>query len=375
MKKIPGECCRIRAVDLQFFGGERTEPATPRRREKAREEGQVSKSQDLSAAIVILAGLMSVYLLAVISWRRMISMFQSAMRQVGSEQMFGGGWWALPLSEGMKTFFMGWLATGLLCALAAMVVMVYQVGFKVITKPFTPNFDRFNPVSGLKKIFSMRSLVELGKGILKASVLLGVLYFAVKNEKDLFMSVMMFSVEQGSALVMLKIWSLAVRMAIFLLLIGILDYAYQKWSFEKSIRMSKQDIKDEYKQMEGDPTVKKRIKQKQRELAMKRMMSDVPKADVVVTNPTHIAVAIQYDAKSMIAPVVLAKGQGLIAERIKEIAIENKIPIIENKPLARALMLQVEIGETVPQELYRAVAEVLAFIYRLKDKTVSKNNL
>ena len=147
MKNMPGESCRIRAVDLQFFGGERTEPATPRRREKAREEGQVSKSQDLSAAIVILAGLLSVYLLAVTSWGRMISMFRSAMRQIGSEQMFGGGWWALPLSEWVQTFFLGWLATGLLCALAAIVVMVYQVGFKVITKPFVPKFDSFNPVS------------------------------------------------------------------------------------------------------------------------------------------------------------------------------------------------------------------------------------
>jgi flagellar biosynthetic protein FlhB len=372
MKKISDEFARIRAVDLQFFGGERTEPATPRRREKAREEGQVSKSQDLSAAIVILAGLLSVYLLAVISWGRMIGMFRTAMNQIGSKQMEEGGWWILPLSEGMKTFFSGWLATGLLCALAAIIVMVYQVGFKIITKPFVPNFDRFNPVSGLKKIFSLRSLVELGKGLLKAFVLLWVLYIAVRNEKDFFMSVMMLSLEQGSILIMQKIWSLAVRMAIFLLLIGFLDYAYQKWSFEKSIRMSKQDIKDEYKQMEGDPTVKKRIKQKQRELAMKRMMSDVPKADVVVTNPTHIAVAIQYDAKTMIAPVVLAKGQGPVAEKIKEIAKENKIPIIENKPLARALMLQVEIGETVPHELYRAVAEVLAFIYRLKSKTAAK---
>jgi flagellar biosynthetic protein FlhB len=193
------------------------------------------------------------------------------------------------------------------------------------------------------------------------------LYKALRNEQDFFLSVMMFPLEQGTPLVMKKIWGLALRMALLLLLIGLIDYGYQKWSFEKSIRMSKQEIKDEYKQMEGDPTIKRRIRQKQRELARGRMMSEVPKADVVVTNPTHIAVAIQYDQQSMIAPVVLAKGQGLIAQKIRTMAEENSIPVIENKPLARALMAQVDVGESVPQELYRAVAEVLAFIYRLKD--------
>jgi flagellar biosynthetic protein FlhB len=157
-------------------------------------------------------------------------------------------------------------------------------------------------------------------------------------------------------------------MALVLLLIGFADYAYQKWSFEKSIRMSKQDIKDEHKQSEGDPQIKSKIRQKQRELARSRMMSDVPKADVVVTNPTHIAVAIQYDQQTMQAPVVLAKGEGHIAMKIREIAEEHKIPIIENKPLARLLLAQVEVGESIPHDMYRAVAEVLAFVYRLKEK-------
>jgi flagellar biosynthetic protein FlhB len=371
MRKIK-RSARRRAFDLQFFAGERTERATPRRRGKARNEGQMAKSQDLTAAAVIISGLLSIYILAVFSWGRLLSMFGDAFSQLSSDQMFGDGWLAVPLRAGAGAYFASWFPMGALCSISAISVLLYQVGFKIITKPFIPKLSRFNPVSGLKKIISMRSIVELGKGMLKALVLLWVLYAALKNDRDLLLSVMMFPLEQGSSIVMKKIWMLALRMAIFLLIIGFFDYAYQKWSFEKSIRMSKQEIKDEYKQMEGDPLVKRRIRQKQRELARGRMMSDVPKADVVVTNPTRIAVAVQYDQKSMIAPIVLAKGQGLIAKKIRDIADEHKIPVIENKPLARALMFQVEVGETVPQELYRAVAEVLAFIYRLKGNRAGK---
>ncbi|MDR1020891.1 MAG: flagellar biosynthesis protein FlhB [Synergistaceae bacterium] len=358
----------VRAFDLQFFAGERTEPATPRRRNKAREDGQMAKSQDLTAATVIISGLLSLYLLSGFFYESIVSMLRATLSHMASETMAGDDWWHVPAYAAMKAFFSAWLPVGLLCAAGAVVILVRQVGFKIITKPFVPKFDRFNPVSGLKKIFSARSLVELAKGFSKAFVLLWVLYAAIRDEKDFFLALMDYNLFQGAVAVMGKIWWLALKMSLFLLLIGLIDHTYQKWSFEKSIRMSKQEIKDEYKQMEGDPTIKRRIRQKQRELARGRMMSDVPKADVVVTNPTHIAVAIQYDQKSMIAPVVIAKGQGLIARRIRDLAEENKIPVIENRPLARALMAQVEIGEAVPQELYRSVAEVLAFIYRLKEK-------
>ncbi|MDR0649653.1 MAG: flagellar biosynthesis protein FlhB [Synergistaceae bacterium] len=362
----------VRAFDLQFFAGERTEPATPRRRGKAREEGQMAKSQDLTAATVIISGLLSLYLLSGFFYESVASMLRDTLSHLSSETMAGDDWWRVPLYAAMRAFFSAWLPIGLICAAAAVIILVRQVGLKVITKPFVPKFDRFNPVSGLKKIISPRSLVELGKGLSKALVLLWVLYAAIRDERDFFLALMNYDLAHGAAAVMGKIWWLALKMSLFLLLIGLIDHAYQRWSFEKSIRMSKQEIKDEYKQMEGDPAIKRRIRQKQRELARGRMMSDVPKADVVVTNPTHIAVAVQYDQKSMIAPVVIAKGQGLIAQRIRDLAEENKIPVIENKPLARALMAQVEVGETVPQELYRSVAEVLAFIYRLKENRQAK---
>ncbi|MDR1482344.1 MAG: flagellar biosynthesis protein FlhB [Synergistaceae bacterium] len=358
--------------DIQFFAEEKTEPATPRKRQKTREEGQTARSQDLSAAVVIITGLLSIYALSATIWQRMIALFKDLVRHIGSPLMFDDAWWARPLVEGAKAFFVGWLPVGILCAIVALAVMIYQVGFVITTKPLVPKPDRFNPVSGLKKIISARSLVELVKGIVKALVLLGLLFMMIRNERDLMLSVMMFSMERGFSVIMGKVWDLALRMTLALLVIAMIDYLYQKWEFEKSIKMSKQEIKEEYKQMEGDPKIKQKIRQKQRELARSRMMADVPKADAVITNPTRIAVAIKYEQMTMSAPTVVAKGEGFIAMRIKDIAVENNIPVVENRPLARALMRQVEVGESIPEDLYRAVAEVLAFVYRLKKKDWAK---
>jgi flagellar biosynthetic protein FlhB len=352
--------------DIQFFAEERNEPATPKKRSKTREEGRVAKSQDLSASVVLITGLVTIHLLGSMIWQRLIDLFQSIAGHLASPLMRDSAWWVRPSMEASRSFLVGWLPLGLLCALFAAGVLIYQVGFVISTKSLQFNADRFNPVSGLKKIISLRTIVELLKGLAKASILGFMLYRMLQNERDLLLSIMLFPLEKGSEIIAGKVWNLALRMALMLLVIAFADYAYQKWEFEKSIKMSKQEIKDEYKQSEGDPQIKRRIRQKQRELATKRMMSDVPKADVVVTNPTHIAVAIKYDQKSMIAPIVVAKGADFIAQKIRDIAAENKIPIIENKPLARALMLQVEVGEEVPEDLYRAVAEVLAFVYRMK---------
>ncbi|MDR0764412.1 MAG: flagellar biosynthesis protein FlhB [Synergistaceae bacterium] len=352
--------------DLQFFGEERTESATPKKRSKTREEGKVAKSQDLSASVVIIVGLLTINSLGDRIWDDLITLFREEARYIASPSMSGDGWWVRPAFLAGKSLLFGWLPLGLLCTVFAVAILVYQVGFVITTKPLAINLGHFNPISGLKRIFSLRTLFELAKGMLKASLLLGVLYLALRNERDLMLSIISFSLDDGVMIIMGKVWDLAMRMAVFLLIIAIADYAYQKWEFEKSIKMSKHEIKEEFKQSEGDPLIKRRIRQKQRELARSRMMSDVPKADVVVTNPTHIAIAIQYDQQTMSAPVIVAKGTDFIARKIKEIAAEHDIPIVENKPLARALMKQVEIGESIPEELYLAVAEVLAFVYRLK---------
>lgn len=359
---------RPRPFNLQFFAEERTEPATPRKRQKSREDGRTAKSQDLSAAVVMIAGLLGMYALGVMIWGRLMRLFYDNIRHISSDLMKEDGWFIRPMAEGLRAFLGGWLPVGVLCVLSAGAIMVYQVGFLVSTKPLVPKPDRFNPVSGLKKIMSMRTLVELVKGIFKAMVLMVMLLAVIRKERDLLFSVMFFPIEEGAAIIMKGIWSAALKMALALLVLGLADYGYQKWDFEKSIRMSKQEIKEEYKQMEGDPLVKRRIRQKQREFAQGRMMSDVPKADVVVTNPTRVAAALRYDQKTMSAPIVVAKGEGFVARKIREIAVEKKIPVVENKALARALLLQVEVGEAVPEELYRSVAEVLAFVYRLRGK-------
>ena len=352
--------------DIQFFGEERTEPATPRKRGKERDEGRVAKSQDLNAAVVIITALLIFYWLGLMMWRRLHVMFRVTMNHISSPLMDDGAWWVRPLASAAGTYAVVWVPLGLICALFAVVILVYQVGFKITFKPFEFKISKFNPINGLKKIFSLRTIVELAKGILKALILFGILYIAFRSEADLLMTIMMYPLDKGAGILMERMWNLAMRMAVVLLLIAFADYAYQKWEFEKSIKMSKHEVKEEFKQMEGDPLVKRRIRQKQREMAQQRMMGDVPKADVVVTNPTHIAVAIQYDQQSMSAPIVVAKGEDFMAQKIREVAEEHDIPVIENPPLARALMQQVEVGETIPEELYVSVAEVLAFVYKLK---------
>lgn len=370
---IGGAFAPIRTFDLQFFSSEKTEPATPRKREKSREEGQSAKSQDLTAALVMITGLLSILWFGSLMWGAMLGLFEDAIRHLSSDVFLDDRWLDGLAQKAGVVFFLGWLPMGLLCGLIAGGVMVYQVGFMITPKPLIPKLDRMDPIAGMKKIISMRTIVEMLKGVLKALLLLAILYDGMTKSKDLVMTLMRVPLSLGTKMIMDNIWNLSMRMALMLLVLGLFDYLYQVWEFEKSIRMSKQDIKDEYKQMEGDPLIKRRIRQRQRELAKGRMMSDVPNADVVITNPTHIAVALQYDQEKMSAPTVTAKGEGHIANKIKEMAKEHKIPVMENKTLARALFAQVEVGESVPEALYRAVAEVLAFVYRLRgDKKTTK---
>ena len=244
--------------------------------------------------------------------------------------------------------------------------VIAQVGFAMTGEPFGPKFDRLNPFTGMKKIISMRSVVELLKGLLKAAIFAVMIYNAIRDYLPVSSKTMQMPLVVGSLEFWDMLWRLAMRLALMLLVMAFADYAYQKWDFENSIKMSKKEVKDEYKQMEGDPQIKQKIRQKQREMAKQRMMADVPKADVVITNPTHVAVALQYERNIMGAPVVLAKGGDYLAKRIRDIAQANLIPIVENRPLAWALYLNVEVGEEIPEDLYKGVAEVLAFVYKLK---------
>ena len=352
--------------DIQFFAQERTEPATPRKRQKVRSEGRVCVSKDLTAAVEILTGLLGLLILGPFICRILTGLLTATIRAIGDGMLWQDGWQYALSWEATKAYFSAWLPLGGLVVLFATSVIVCQVGFTITGEPFKPNFSRLDPFSGMKKIVSLRSIVELLKGLLKASLFAIVIYTAIRDYLPLASKTMQMPLPVGSASFWDMLWELAMRLAAMLLVIALADYVYQKWEFERSIRMSKQEIKEEYKQMEGDPQIKSKIRQKQRELARKRMMADVPKADVVITNPTTLAIALSYDRSLMAAPQVVAKGRGHVAQRIKELALANGVPVIEDKPLAWALYEGTEVGDEIPEGLYRAVAEVLAMVYRLK---------
>ena len=352
--------------NLQFFGEERTEEATPHKRDKVRKEGRVCMSKDLNAAVAIIITLLGLAMLGALTWRTLSGLIQFMIRAMGDRTILQDGWFAFISWEAVKRYFASWLPLGGIVVLFSTATVIAQVGFAMTGEPFGPKFDRLNPFTGMKKIISLRSCVELLKGLLKASIFAVMIYNAIRSYLPLSSKAMQMPLVVGAGTFWDMLWNLAMRLALMLLAMAFADYAYQKWDFEKSIRMSKKEVKDEYKQMEGDPQVKQKIRQKQREMAKQRMMQDVPKADVVITNPTHIAVALQYDRAIMTAPIIIAKGGDYLAKRIRDIATLNLIPIVENKPLAWALYEPVDVGEEIPEDMYKAVAEVLAFVYKLK---------
>jgi flagellar biosynthetic protein FlhB len=249
-----------------------------------------------------------------------------------------------------------------------------QVGFLWTTQPLVPDLGRFNPAAGLSRLFGPRGLVEAVKALLKVLVVGWVVYTAVRARLPDLVALGTLPTPHLLTLLGTLLYTLALRVSLVFLVIALLDYAYQRWDYEKSLKMSKEEIKQEHKQSEGDPLIKGAIRQRQRDAARKRMMQDVPKADVVITNPTHVAIALAYDVGAMRAPQVLAKGQDELAARIRELAAEHDIPFVENPPLARTLYKQVEIGQEIPAALYAAVAEVLAYVYERNRKKALTSN-
>lgn len=256
----------------------------------------------------------------------------------------------------------------LVAFLAAFLSDAVQVKWKVTGKPLMPKFNKLNPISGFKRIFSVNAIVELIKSIAKIGLIILIVRSYLKDKWPYLFGLYHMPLMQAIQLVGEMVTDLGIRIAMVYMLIALADYIYQRVKFNKDMRMTKQEIKDEYKQQEGDPQIKGKIRQKMREVSQRRMMQSLPQADVVITNPTHYAVAIKYDPDEADAPVVLAKGEDYLAQKIKEVARENQIEIVENKPLARMLYANVEVGEQVPPELYQAVAEVLAFVYHLKGR-------
>lgn len=354
-------------LDLQFFAQEKTEKATPKKREETRKKGQVAKSAEVNTAFIMLFVFIGLFFLG--TW--MATTLLSIYRKSFMEYFF----WDVSIVN-LHTIYIQVLLEAAKVVLPVMLMAIVagvlgnfvQMGFLFSTDPIKMKLERINPIKGFKRIFSLRAIVELLKSILKITIIGSVVFILLLlHIEDI---ILLANKELNSSLVVLAklVWQLGIAVSIILIFLAILDYMYQKYDFEKSIRMSKQEIKDEHKKMEGDPLIKSRIRQKQRELAMRRMMQEIPHADVVITNPTHYAVALKYDAEKMEAPVVVAKGADYLALKIREIANKHQVMIVENKPLARTLYARTEIGDQIPEDLFATVAEVLAYVYRVQGK-------
>ena len=354
--------------DLQIFAQEKTEEPTPRKRRKEREEGRIAQSKDLSAAITILSGIGSLFFLSGFMWHSYVAFLQWCTAWLPSIAMDQAEWSSVLARKSTFLFLRMWLPMAAIVMGLSFFVTASQAGLKISSKPLIPKMDRFDPAKGLKKMFSLKSLVEALKAILKAGFLFVILYFGIKNEITLFYRVSQTDPASGLSLVLHVFLRLSLKLGLALLCLGILDFGFQKWEFSRSIKMTKQEVKDEFKQTEGDPMVRQRIRGKQSELSRSRMMSQVPEADVVVTNPTHFAIALKYDRDQMNAPTVTAKGAGYIAMKIKEVARESGVPMVEDKKIARTLYRNSDIGQEIPEDLYIAVAEVLAYVYSLRNK-------
>lgn len=349
---------------------ERTEKATFHRRRKAREDGKVVKSQELNSAAMLLLGFLALYMLGPQLAGQARDMMSYTMANAPSIAV-ADPTFVTVFGDYFLRFFLIMAPILTIVVVIALVANIAQVGFKITPKSLEPKFEKLDVLKGLKRLFSLKSLVHLVRDTLKLGIVGLVAFYAIKGEFESFFLLPNMTVSQLAIAMGRLSLILGMKVGAIMMVIAVLDYIYQKYEFEKSIKMSKQEIKDENKDTEGNPLIKSRIRQVQREMARRRMMAAVPTADAVVTNPTHIAVALKYDMGDGSAPLVVAKGERKLAEKIKELARKHDIPIIEDKPLARALFRMCEVGDFVPAQLYRAVAEVLAYVYRLKGKVVN----
>ena len=352
--------------DLQRFAeGDKTEEPTEKKRRDARKKGQVARSQELNAAFVLLMGFFMLKLL----WEYIYGNMAEYMTYLYSHLYVSTS------TESISELFIGVMIllakTSLPVMFSIMIIglgiNLMQVGLVISTEKLEPKLDNLNPINGFGRIFSKRSLVEMFKSIFKIIIIGFFIWLYVKDQIPYMPYFIYYDLGTSLEQIADIIFTLAFQIIAVIMVLAIADYAYQSWQTTQDLMMTKQEVKDEFKQTEGDPQIKGKIRQKQRQMAMSRMMQEVPKADVIVTNPTHLAIALMYK-QGMTAPVVLAKGQDIVAERIKTIAREHHIPVLENKPLARALYEAVQVGDIVPRELYQAVAEVLAHVYKLKHR-------
>lgn len=351
-------------LDLQFFAGEKTEEATPKKREDERQKGKVAKSQDINTALILFFAFLLLAFAGTFMKNNMIQLYTHTFTEYVHWELTMQSTLQL-LTETIIQFFQIVAPIMAIAFIISVAANMLQVGVLFTTEPLKLDLKKIDPIQGAKRIFSIRALVELLKSFLKIFFIAMITFSIIWLYKDDMMMLALKDAESAVAFFGRVTIVMGVATTLALLFLAVLDYLYQKYDFEKNIRMSKQDIKDEHKNVEGDPLIKSKIREKQREAATRRMMEEVPQADVVITNPTHYAIAIKYDEIQASAPIVVAKGKDDIALKIKEIAKENEIATIENRLLARSLYDEVELDEAIPEHFYQAVAEILAYVYQL----------
>ena len=362
-------------LNLRFFessSGEKTEKATPKKRQKARDEGQVAKSQEVSTAAMLIAGFFALSLFASSILNGILNMFRfnGFLFNPDMVNSFNHVDIARHIAWGLLQVILISLPMFVVTLVIGLALNFLQVGWNPTAKPMKPKFSKLNPIKGFKRIVSMQSLVNFVKSMLKLGAVTAVVYVILVSEMNTIPTILVMPLVEVMAFIGNMVIGIGISIGILYIFIALFDYSFMKWKHEKDIKMTKHEVKEEWKQAEGNPQVKQKIKQKMREVSMRRMMQNVPQADVIITNPTHYAVALKYDMMGMGgAPVLVGKGVDFMAQRIRESGIENDIPIVENPPLARAIYADVDIDQEIPEELYVAVAEIMAYVFKLKNKT------
>lgn len=364
----------IEYINLQLFaqsaGGDKTEKATPRKRQDSRKKGQVLQSREITSALVLMMVFVTLRIFGSNMLNEILLFTNKVLTEYPKiEDLFMPDILLKIFIDAVIVFFKATAPILVIAMLTGVIAGYSQIGFLFTLEAIAFKFNRINPVSGFKRLFSAHGIVELVKAVLKVIVIGYVSYSYLNGQAESVLRMMDMDIISIAALIGTISINVAIRICIVLIILAVFDYVYQWWEYEKNLKMTKQEVKEEYKQMEGNPEIKSKIRQKQRQMSMRRMMLEVPKADVIITNPTHFACAIKYDTKFTDAPVLIAKGQDYIAIRIREVAKENRVEIVENKVLAKTIYDTVDIGKAIPPELYQAVAEVLAFVYSLKGTT------
>ncbi|MEK7813990.1 MAG: flagellar biosynthesis protein FlhB [Candidatus Desantisbacteria bacterium] len=364
----------VDTFDIQLFARAedegRTEDPTPRKRQQAREKGQVVKSMELTSASITLITCLAMSMLGYYMFTKMLGYFTYCFSHVHEVEFSADNIMSL-IPVIIIAFFKVTLPIMLIAALVAIIVEALQVGIYFAPKALRFDFSRmrFNIAKVWQKLIPSKiSLIEYGKTLFKITVIICIAYAVIHKEFFSLLNLLDVGLMEGLTFIAGLTFKIIIYTAIFLLIISLFDYLHQRHEYKQSLMMTKHELKDEWKQLEGDPSVKRRIRLRQRETAARRMIAEIARANVVITNPTHLAVAITYDADYMVAPTVVAKGKGLMAQRIIDIAKENDVPIVENKPLAAALFEIVDVGSEIAPQFYQTVAEILAFVYRLKQK-------